>query len=143
MSGKPSSQEGIQILPLVIPVRILTEGDRVRQIECLHTRLGEPGRDGRRVPIPIQGSNFLIDVDHVIVAVGESPEFSGLVPSLKIEEDRIVVDTNGATQRKKTFAGGDVATGAGTVSEAIASGKKGAIGHSPISPTGDHPGKRS
>ena len=120
-------REGIQILPLVIPVRILTEGDRVRQIECLHTRLGEPGRDGRRVPIPVQGSNFLIDVDHVIVAVGESPEFSGLVPSLKIEEDRVIVDTNGATQRKKTYAGGDVVTGAGTVSEAIASGKNGAI----------------
>lgn len=119
--------EGIQIMPLVIPVRILTEGDRVRRIECLHTRLGEPGKDGRRVPVPIRGSRFLIDVDHVIVAVGESPEFSGLTPSLKIEEDRVVVDANGATQRKKTFAGGDVVTGAGTVSEAIASGKNGAM----------------
>jgi heterodisulfide reductase subunit A len=120
-------REGIQILPLVIPVRILTEEGRVRRIECLHTRLGKPGRDGRRVPIPVRGSRFSIDVDHVIVAVGESLEVSGLVPSLKTEEDRIVVGANGDTQRKKTFAGGDVVTGAGSVSEAIASGKNGAI----------------
>jgi NADPH-dependent glutamate synthase beta subunit-like oxidoreductase/NAD-dependent dihydropyrimidine dehydrogenase PreA subunit/bacterioferritin-associated ferredoxin len=119
--------EGIPILPLVTPVRILTEGDRVRQIECLRTRLGEPGEDGRRVPLPIQGSNFLIDVDQVIVAAGESPDFSGLTPSLSIKGNRLVVDANGATPRKKTFAGGDAATEAGTVSEAIASGKKGAL----------------
>ena len=120
--------EGIQTMPLVIPVRILTEEDRVRQLECLRTCLGEPGRDGRRVPVPIWGSRFFIDVEQVIVAVGESPEFSGFTPSLKIEEGRVVVDANGATPRKKTFAGGDVVTGAGTVSEAIASGKKGAMG---------------
>jgi NADPH-dependent glutamate synthase beta subunit-like oxidoreductase/NAD-dependent dihydropyrimidine dehydrogenase PreA subunit/bacterioferritin-associated ferredoxin len=119
--------EGIEILPLVLPVRILTEGDCVRRIECLRTRLGKPGRDGRRIPIPVQGSNFLVDVDQVIVAVGESPEFTGFTPSLRIKENQLVVDTNGATPRKKTFAGGDVATGAGTVSEAIASGKKGAV----------------
>ena len=119
--------EGIQILPLVVPVRIVSEGGRVRRIECLRTRLGKPGRDGRRVPIPVQGSSFLIEVDHMIVAVGESPEFSGLTSSLEIKEDRIVVDADGATGREKTFAGGDVATGAGTVSEAIASGKQGAM----------------
>ena len=119
--------EGIRILPLVIPVRILTEQDRVRRIECLRTRLGEPGKDGRGVPIPIQGSRFFIDVDHVIVAVGELPELSGIAHFLKTEGGRLIVDANGATSRKKTFAGGDVATGAGRVSEAIGSGKKGAM----------------
>jgi NAD-dependent dihydropyrimidine dehydrogenase PreA subunit/bacterioferritin-associated ferredoxin len=99
----------------------------VRRIECLRTRLGEPGRDGRRIPLPVPGSNFFLDVDQVIVAVGESLDFSGFTPSLKIRKNLLVVDANGATTRKQTFAGGDVATGAGTVSEAIASGKKGAL----------------
>jgi NADPH-dependent glutamate synthase beta subunit-like oxidoreductase/bacterioferritin-associated ferredoxin len=119
--------EGIQILPLVAPARIVSEGGCVRGIECLRTRLGEPGEDGRRVPIPVQGSSFLIEVDHVLVAVGESPEPSGFPSSLEVKAGRLVVDANGTTQRKKTFAGGDVATGAGTVSEAIASGKRGAM----------------
>jgi NADPH-dependent glutamate synthase beta subunit-like oxidoreductase/bacterioferritin-associated ferredoxin len=119
--------EGIRILPLVIPVRILTEEDRIRGIECLRARLGEPGKDGRRVPIPVKGSTFHIEVDQVIVAAGESPELSGFTRSLKIKGDRIVTGTNGATPRERTFAGGDVATGSGTVSEAIASGKKGAM----------------
>ncbi len=63
----------------------------------------------------------------VIVAAGESPEFSGFSASLGVKEGRLVVDSDGQTPRERIFAGGDVATGEGTVSEAIASGKKGAM----------------
>jgi bacterioferritin-associated ferredoxin len=120
-------KEGIQIIPLTLPKSIVTEGNRIRQIECLKTRPGQVGKDGRRVPIPVEGSSFFLDVDDVIAAVGESPDFSGLTPALGVKQDRLIVDGSGATPRKKTFAGGDVATGAGMVSEAIASGKKGAL----------------
>ncbi|MDI7259468.1 MAG: FAD-dependent oxidoreductase [Thermodesulfobacteriota bacterium] len=120
-------REGIEILPFVMPSRIMAKEGRVRQIECLKTRPGDVGKDGRRVPVPVEGSQFSLEVDEIIVAAGESPDFSGLTSSLRIKEGRLVVDSNGATLRKKVFAGGDVTTGAGTVSEAIASGKRGAI----------------
>jgi NADPH-dependent glutamate synthase beta subunit-like oxidoreductase len=119
-------REGIEILPFVMPGRILVEAGQIRQIECLMTRPGEPEKDGRRTPVPVQGSQFFIDTDSVIVAAGETPDFSGLTSSLKIQEGRWVVDPGGATLRKNFFGGGDVATGAGTVSEAIASGRRGA-----------------
>ena len=68
-----------------------------------------------------------MDVDNVIVAAGESPDFSGLGSQLGVKEGRLIVASDGVTVRKGLFAGGDVATGIGTVSEAIASGKKGAL----------------
>ena len=120
-------KESIQILPFTLPTRIVIEGNHIRRIECLKTRPGQAGKDGRRMPIPMEGSNFFLDIDDVIAAVGESPDFSGLTPSLPVRRDRLVVDVRGATPRKKTFAGGDIATGAGMVSEAIASGRKGAL----------------
>jgi NADPH-dependent glutamate synthase beta subunit-like oxidoreductase/bacterioferritin-associated ferredoxin len=118
--------EGIQILPFVMPKEIITHKGRVQKIECLRTHLGEMGKDGRQNPIPIEGSNFFLECDTVIVAAGELSDFSGLPASLKVKGDRLVVDSHGVTTRRRTFAGGDVATGEGTISEAIASGKHGA-----------------
>jgi NADPH-dependent glutamate synthase beta subunit-like oxidoreductase/ferredoxin len=119
-------REGVEILPFVMPSRIIAKDGRVSQIACLKTRPGEPERDGRRIPVPIEDSQFYLDVDQVIVAAGESANFSGLASALKVKDGRLVVDPSGATLRKKVFAGGDVATETGTVSEAIASGKRGA-----------------
>jgi len=120
-------REGIEILPFVMPNRMIAEGGEIRQIECLKTRPGEPEEDGRRTPVPVEGSQFSLDINHVIVAASESPDFSGFSASLGVKEGRLVVDSDGVTPRKRVFAGGDVATGKGTVSEAIGSGRKGAL----------------
>ncbi len=120
-------REGIEIIPFVMPTRIIAGDGRVRQIECVRTCPGEAGDDGRRVPVPIEGSEFTTDVDNVIVAAGEAPDFSGLRSHLGVKEDRLVVGPDGVTLREGVFAGGDIATGAGKVSEAIGSGKKGAL----------------
>jgi NADPH-dependent glutamate synthase beta subunit-like oxidoreductase/NAD-dependent dihydropyrimidine dehydrogenase PreA subunit/bacterioferritin-associated ferredoxin len=120
-------REGVPLLPLVMPKRIITEKGRVRGIECLHTRLGEVGKDGRRVPHPVPDSRFTLEVDNVIVAIGAQPDFSGFPPSLKTTKTGLIVDDHGATRSRGIFAGGDITTGAGTVSGAIASGKNGAM----------------
>jgi len=120
-------REGIEFHPLVIPKRIIVEKGQIRQIECLRSRLGKEGRDGRRIPVPIPDSEFILDVDNVILAVGAGPDFSGFPASWKFKKSGLIADSAGATRRQGTFAGGDVATAAGTVSGAIASGKKGAM----------------
>jgi NADPH-dependent glutamate synthase beta subunit-like oxidoreductase/bacterioferritin-associated ferredoxin len=120
-------REGIEVIPFVIPSRIIARGGKIRQIECLKTRHGETGADGRRIPVPIEDSEFSLDIDQVIVAAGESPDFAGLSSSLGVKENRLAVESDGVTVRKRIFAGGDVVTGSGTVSEAMASGKKGAL----------------
>jgi NADPH-dependent glutamate synthase beta subunit-like oxidoreductase len=73
--GQALQNEGIQILPFIMPKQIITERGRVPKIECLKTQCGEVGRDGRRTPIPIEGSNFFLEFDTVIVAAGESSDF--------------------------------------------------------------------
>jgi NADPH-dependent glutamate synthase beta subunit-like oxidoreductase/bacterioferritin-associated ferredoxin len=120
-------QENIEVSPLVVPKRIISKDGHIRRVECLRTRLGEIGEDGRRRPIPIEGSEFTVDVDNVIAAVGESPDFSGLAPFLDIKRNRVMVASDGVSVRQAIFAGGDIVTGAGTVSEAIASGMKAAM----------------
>ena len=120
-------REGIEIISFVTPIRIIASHGRIRQIECLKTCPGEAGADGRRIPVPIEGSEFSMDVDNVIVAAGELPDFSGLGPSLGLKEGRLVLGPDGVTVRDRIFAGGDVATGEGRVSKAIASGGKGAL----------------
>ena len=120
-------REGVEITSFVTPSRIIAGGGQVRQIECLKTCPGERGEDGRRMPVPIEGSEFSIDVDNIIVAAGESADFSGLGAQLGVKEGRLIVASDGITVRKGVFAGGDVAAGSGTVSAAIASGKNGAL----------------
>lgn len=124
---KELEREGIKVLPLMIPKRIIAQKGRIQQVECLTARLGEPGKDGRRVPVPIPGSEFMLDVDNVIVAVGELPDFAGLPSSIKLKKDKLIIGAHGEMTGKGVFAGGDVVTGAGTVAEAIASGMKGAM----------------
>jgi thioredoxin reductase/bacterioferritin-associated ferredoxin len=120
-------REGIEITSFVTPSRIITQGGQLRQVECLKTCPGDPGADGRRMPVPIAGSEFTLDVDAVVVAAGEAPDFSGLGPQVGVKEGRLIVAPDGVTVRKGVFAGGDVAAGSGTVSGAIASGQKGAL----------------
>jgi glutamate synthase (NADPH/NADH) small chain len=93
-------------------------------------RLGEPDSSGRRRPIPIEGSEFKLDVETVIIAIGTRVNklIQLTTPELKVNgKGHIVVDEYGRTSMPNVYAGGDVATGAATVIEAIAAGKKSAM----------------
>ncbi len=125
-----AKQEGIEFKMLTNPVRILAD-DRgwVKGIECVEMELGEPDESGRRSPIVKEGSNFTIDCDVVIMALGTSPN-----PLIKSTTDGldtnrrgcIVADEEGRTSRKGVFAGGDAVTGAATVILAMGAGRKAA-----------------
>jgi glutamate synthase (NADPH/NADH) small chain len=121
-------EEGIQFMFLTTPVAI--HGDdqgRVEELECLRNELGEPDASGRRRPVAIEGSNFRIPADIVIMAIGQSP--SPLIPrttaDLETKRDGVVVidPETGKTSKKGVFAGGDVATGGATVILAMGQGR--------------------
>jgi NADH-quinone oxidoreductase subunit F len=94
-------------------------------------RLGEPDESGRRRPVSIPGSEFFVEADTIIVAVGQAPDLSFLPPDSALERTRwetLVVDRNRlATNVPGVFAGGDFATGPGMIIEAIAAGRRGAM----------------
>lgn len=122
-----AKEEGIIFKFLNNPVQILgDENGRVKTIECVEMELGEPDASGRRRPIEKQGSNFTIDVDTVIMAIGTSPNplirstTSGLEANKK---GCLVADEHGATTKPGVFAGGDAVTGAATVILAMGAGK--------------------
>ncbi len=113
------------------PIAVLgDENGKVKGLECLQMELGEPDESGRRRPVEIKGSNFVLDVDTVIISIGTSP--NPLIKSTTegLETNRkgcIVADENAATSRKGVFAGGDAVTGAATVILAMGAGKTAAI----------------
>lgn len=126
-----AKEEGIIFKLLTNPTRILgTEDGWVKGIECVKMKLGEPDESGRRRPIPIEGSEFVLDVDIVVMAIGTSP--NPLVPktteNLKIHSwGGIIVDEETMqTSKEGVYAGGDIVTGAATVIEAMGAGKKAA-----------------
>ena len=125
-----AKEEGIGFNMLTNPVRILgNEKGNVTGIECVSMRLGEPDASGRRSPEVVEGSNFTINCDTVIMALGTTPN-----PLIKrttegLETDRrgcIVATEEGATTRPGVFAGGDAVTGAATVILAMGAGRKAA-----------------
>ena len=122
-----AEHEGIPIHFLATPVRVITDGEHVRQMECVKMKLGDPDSSGRRRPVPVEGSNFTMDIDTILTAIGESPELSFLSEDIKTEWGSIVTDNWGATSRKGIFAGGDVTDQPRTVAHAIGSGKRVAI----------------
>ncbi len=122
-----AEEEGIEFHFLTNPVKIHgSEDGSVRSIECQKMELGEPDEQGRRRPVPIEDSNFIIDVDTVIVAIGQRPNpiIQQTTPGLKTSDwGTIIVDENGATSRVGIFAGGDISRGGATVIQAVADGK--------------------
>jgi len=117
--------EGVKIETLVAPVRILSTNGRVNSLECIRMKLGEFDKTGRRRPIPIEGSEFKIDTDMVIPAVGQAVDFTFLTDKLEItEEGTIKVDENQMTSYSGVFAGGDAVTGPETVISALAQGMR-------------------
>jgi 2-oxoacid:acceptor oxidoreductase gamma subunit (pyruvate/2-ketoisovalerate family) len=120
--------EGVRLLYLTMPVQIHSNGKRVAKLECMKTRLGRREKDGRRRPQPVEGTNFTVDVDTVIAAVGETLEAPFLPGAIEMEGGLIKVDYLGRTSMKGVYAGGDATTLSRSVVEAIASGKKAALG---------------
>jgi NADPH-dependent glutamate synthase beta subunit-like oxidoreductase len=120
-------EEGIQVEYLVAPMEVLVKRGKVSGLKCTRMELGEPDESGRRRPIPIAGSEHTIEVDTVIPALGQVADLSFLGEDVKVKRRRIVIDDSGATARLPIFAGGDVATGYGTVTHAVGSGKRAAL----------------
>lgn len=124
-------EEGVQIHFLVNPTRVVHDGQRVKGIECVRMELGEVDESGRRRPIPLLGTEFFVEADTVIPAVGQAPDLSFLPPDTKLErtkwETLVVNPNNLATNIPGIFAGGDFVTGPTYVIQAIAAGRRGAI----------------
>jgi len=119
--------EGIRIEYLVAPVEIMAKSGKVAEIKCIHMKLGEPDASGRKRPEPIPGSEFVMPCDTVIPALGQSADLRFLRETIKYEPGRIFINEADQTSDQKVFAGGDVATGFGTVTHAVGSGKKAAL----------------
>jgi len=122
-----AEEEGIEISFLVSPVRVMGENGKVKQLECIKNRLGPPDEDGRRRPVEIKGSNFSLEVDQIISAIGEEADLSPLPKKLMAKDHTILTDERGATKQAGMFAGGDIIQQPRTVVHAIGSGKRTAI----------------
>jgi len=123
-------EEGIDIQYLVLPKKVLSENGNVTGVECIEMKLGDLDESGRRRPIPIQGSEFTLELDTLISAISEQPDTSYLTPEDNIKTtkwDSLIVDEETfSTNQKGVFAGGDAVTGPSTVVEAMSMGKKAA-----------------
>ncbi len=123
-----AEEEGIEISFLVSPVRVIGEKGKVRQLECVKNRLGPVDEDGRRRPVEIKGSNYSVEVDQIISAIGEEADLSPLPKKkLGIKDHTVPTDERGATKQAGMFAGGDIIQQPRTVVHAIGSGKRAAI----------------
>jgi NADH-quinone oxidoreductase subunit F len=125
-------EEGITIETLVSPTAIRTTGGRLSHLECIRNRLGEPDASGRRRPVPIDGTESLIELDTLIVAISEDSGVDCITPARDSGIDVTTRNTveidpiSRATSRPGVFAAGDVVTGPNTIIDAVAAGKKAA-----------------
>lgn len=122
-----AQEEQIRFQTLTNPVEILGSDDgNVTGVRCIRMELGEPDATGRRRPVPVPDSDFVIDADCVIMAIGTSPNplIKSTTGGLEVNaRGGIVADENGRTSRDGVFAGGDTVTGAATVIKAMGAGK--------------------
>lgn len=125
-----AEEEGVEFLLLANPVEIIgDEQGNVKSVKCIEMQLGEPDASGRRSPIPVEGSEFTVDCDEVIVALGTTPNpiIKRSMPSLETtKKGTVVADENGLTNIPRLYAGGDAMTGAATVILAMGAGKRSA-----------------
>ena len=126
-----AEREGVCLELLAQPIEVLSNNGRIAAVRCIRMRLGEPDASGRRRPISIEGSEFVIECDAMVAAVAQAPEISFLDPDHGLEITRwgtFQVDPQTlATNRPGVFAGGDAAAGPGALIEAIAAGRRGAL----------------
>jgi glutamate synthase (NADPH/NADH) small chain len=124
-----AEEEGIEFHWLASPVELLDDGNRnVRGVRCVRMRLGEPDDSGRRRPVPEPGSEFEIEADMVVYAIGTNANpIIGQTSKLKLNKRGYIdADADLATSVAGVFAGGDIVTGAATVIEAMGAGRKAA-----------------
>ncbi|MDP9751975.1 NADPH-dependent glutamate synthase [Thermoanaerobacter pentosaceus] len=125
-----AKEEGIIFDFLTNPVKIIgNENGWVKGIECIRMELGEPDASGRRRPVPIMGSEFVMDIDTVVIAIGTGPNplLTKTTEGLELtKHGYIAVDEEGRTSREGVWAGGDIVTGSATVILAMGAGKKAA-----------------
>lgn len=120
-------EEGIEIRYLTGPTEIIGRKGRVAQLGCIKMELGGEDETGRRSPVPIPHSNFTMEVDTVIVAIGEEPDLRFLPEDIRVEGKMVSTDNGARTSREGVFAGGDMAHIHRTVAHAIGFGKRAAI----------------
>jgi len=120
-----AEKEGIRIQFLQTPVGF-SQGKAGVLMKGIRLQLGEPDETGRKRPIPIRGSEFDIEFDRVLLAVGEDPDISELPKEIPRSDGKVQVDAQGFTSVPKVYSGGDVVTGPAFVSKAIGMGKRAA-----------------
>jgi len=120
-------REGVRIEFLTAPKKMLVSGGKVNGLECLRTELREADQSGRKRPVPVEGSEFVIEASTIISAVGQEPDYGPVATGLASGSKSLSID-RGTLQAGEdgVFAAGDFVNGAGTVVEAMASGKKAA-----------------
>jgi len=121
--------EGNKIEELAIPQKVLAAHERVTGLECLRAKLGEPGADGRRRPVPIEGSTFIVPASTIILAIGQQADTGFLTKSTIVARESdggIDVQETGETNLARVYAGGDIARGPAIIIAACADGRKAA-----------------
>jgi len=121
--------EGVVLKELLSPTRIILKDGRVTALECVRNELGEAGADGRRRPVPIEGSEFEIEADSIIVAIGQTPDVSfldGSGVSLRKNGTIAADPQTGLAGEERVYAGGDAVRGPATIIEACADGRRAA-----------------
>ena len=128
--AEAAEKEGVKIICCALPARILGRNGGVQGLECLQTELTVPDSTGRRIPVPVKGTEFVLDAETIIPAIGEIPDLAFL------EERELELTSSGtirvhpctlSTKIGGLFAGGDVVNGPSTIIEAISAGKRAAI----------------
>ncbi|NLI97076.1 FAD-dependent oxidoreductase [bacterium] len=127
---RAAREEGVKFMLLTNPVRFNGEKGRLKSVEVIHMELGEPDSSGRRRPVPLEGSEEILEFDNVFLAVGEKPELSFIAPddgifltswgTIAVDEETLI------TSNPKVFAGGDCVTGPATFIDAAGAGRKAA-----------------
>ena len=126
-----AEEEGVKFKFLTTPIKFMDDKSGwVNGMECIAMQLGEPDESGRRRPIPIKGSEFIMDVDTVVIAIGQTPNplIQRTTEGLKTTKWGTIVvnEKTGKASKKGVYAGGDVVSGAATVISAMGAGKKAA-----------------
>jgi glutamate synthase (NADPH/NADH) small chain len=123
-----AEEEGIKFKLLCTPVQyISTDFNTVKGVECMRMKLGEPDQSGRRRPVPIEGSNFKLECDLAIVAIGTGPNPIIFQSSPQLKRNKwgylLVNEETNETTMKNVYAGGDIVTGSATVIQAMGAGR--------------------
>ncbi|MCL2707163.1 MAG: FAD-dependent oxidoreductase [Dehalococcoidia bacterium] len=124
---KAAEEEGVKFQFLAVPTKIHSQNSKVVGAECIRMELGEPDASGRRKPVPIKNSEYVMSADMVLTAIGEAPDVSFMDGQVGLTSwNSVKIDENGNTSLPWLFAAGDCASGPASIVEAMAAGKRAA-----------------